>query len=94
MRAHMARVTSLRNRAIGVLGAIGIDRVGAVVFLVGLAVVAGEVSADLGADADAVADLQVLDLGAGLYDFTDDLVTHAEGERDVLAPAAGDGVDV
>jgi hypothetical protein len=92
--ADVARITTLGNGAIGVLRAVCVDRVGAVVLLVGFAVVAREVGTNLGTNAGAVANLDVLDRGSDLDDLANDLVAYTERERDVLAPAAGDGVDV
>lgn len=57
VRTDMAGVTTLSDGTILVRGAICIDRIGAVVFLVGLAVVTCEVGADLSPDTGAVADL-------------------------------------
>lgn len=93
VRAHVAGVTTLSHGAVAVLCAIGVDGVGAVVLLVGLAVVAGQVGLDLRSHADAVADLDRLHVLADLDGFTDDFVTNAEGHGG-LAPAAADGVNV
>lgn len=94
MGTDVAGVATLGNGAIVVLRAICVDRVGAVVLLVILAVVAREVGTDLGTDTGAIANLYVLDCGADLDNFADNLVAHAKRKRDVLAPAAGDGVDI
>ena len=76
------------------LSTICVDLVGAVVLLVGLAVVAGQVGANLGTNTSAVANLDLCDLGADLDDLADDLVSYAERKRDVLSPSTGDGVNV
>ena len=73
MGANVAGETALTLCAVAEVGAVRVDHVGAVVFLVGLAVDAGQVGADLGTDADAVADLEVLDAAADLDDAADDL---------------------
>ena len=62
--------------------------------MVGLAVVTCKICANLGAYTGPVANLEVLDLGADLDDFADDLMAYAEREGNVVAPAAGDGVDI
>jgi hypothetical protein len=90
----VARVTTLCNGTIVVLRAVGVYRVGAVVLLVGFAVVAREIGTDLGTNTGAVADLDILNSRADLDDLANDLVAYAERERDILAPAASDGVDV
>jgi hypothetical protein len=77
-----------------VLSTICVDLVGAVVLLVGLAVVASQVGADLRTNTNTVTDLHLGDLGADLDDLANDLVAYAEGQRDVLSPSSGDGVDV
>jgi hypothetical protein len=77
-----------------VLGTICVDLVGAVVLLVGLAVVASQVGANLRANTNTVADLHLGDLGANLDNLANDLVSYAEGQRDILSPSSSDGVDV
>ena len=52
----MAGVTTLGDGSIWVWSAIGVDSLGAVVLLVGLAVVAGQVCTDLGTDTDTISD--------------------------------------
>lgn len=94
MSADVTRVATLCNGAIGVGSTVGIDRVGAVVLLVGLAVSARKIGANLSANACAVANLEVLDLGAYFDNFADDLVSYAERERDFASPTAGNGVNV
>ena len=93
MGANVGGVAALADGAVGVLGGKGVDGVGAVVLLVGLAVGAGQIGADLGADADAVAGLGRLDVGADLEHAADDFVADADGQGTV-APAAIDGVHV
>jgi len=56
VRTHVARVTTLSNGAVWVWGTVCVDRIGAVVLLIGLAVVASQVSTDLSADTDTVSD--------------------------------------
>lgn len=84
---------AVRPAAVGILGVVGVHELGAVVFVLVLAEVALEAGPDLGADADAVADFEVLDVLADLDGFADDFVADAEGAF-VVAPAAGDGVKV
>jgi hypothetical protein len=90
----MAGVSTLGNSAIRVLRAVGINLIGAIVLLVGLAVVAREIGATLSANTNSVSNLDVLDLGADLDSFPDDLVAYAERQRDVLAPSTSDGVKI
>jgi hypothetical protein len=90
----MAGVATLCHSAIGVLRSICVNRVGAVVLLVRLAVVAGQIGTNLRTNTSAVANLELGDLGADLDDLSNDLVPYAERQRDVLSPATGDGVDV
>lgn len=91
---NVRRVTSLGDGAVGVLGTVGIDLVGAVVLLVGLAVVAGKIGANLSTRSHTVADLVLGDLTSDLDDAANDLVSYAERKRNVLAPSTSDGVDV
>lgn len=90
----MAGVATLGDSSIGVLCAVGVELVGAVVLLVGLAVVAREVGTDLSTNTNAVSDLDVFNLGANLDGLANDLVSYAKRERDVPAPAAIDLVDI
>jgi hypothetical protein len=90
----VAGVTTLGHRTICMFRAVRVNRVGAVVLLVRFAVVAREVSTDLSTNASAIANLYVLNLGADSDDLADDLVAYTERKRDVLAPAAGNSVDV
>lgn len=94
MRPDVAGVATLSNGAIGVGRAIGVNRVRAVVLLVCLAVVAREVGANLCTDTGAIADLQTLDLGADLDDLSNNLMSYAEREGNILSPPSRDGVDV
>lgn len=66
---------------------------GAVVLVIALALRALQASPHLSANADAVALLDRLDLGADLDGLADDLVAYADGQGRT-APAAVDGVDV
>ena len=52
----MACIAAHGDNTIWVLGAVGVNHVGAVVLLVSLAVVASEVSSNLSADTDTVTD--------------------------------------
>ena len=90
----MARIATLSNGAIFVRSTIGINGIGAVVFLVGLAVVTCEVGADLSSNTSAVANLEVFNLGANLYDFADDFVADAQRKGDIFSPSASYSVDV
>lgn len=93
MSADVRREATLRNGTIFVRSAVGVDGVRAVVLLVRLAVVAGEIGLDLSANADAVADLDCLHVLADLDGFADDLVADADWQW-ALAPSAGDRVDI
>lgn len=90
----MARVTTLCDGAILVRSAVCIDGIRAVVLLVRFAVVAREIGTNLGSNASAIADLEILDLGTDFDDLADDFVAYAERKRDLFSPAAGDGVNV
>jgi hypothetical protein len=68
--------------------------VGAVVFLVVLALGACKIGTNLSADTRAVTNLDLGDLGADLYDLSDNLVSNAEGKGDLLSPSSADGVDI
>jgi hypothetical protein len=94
MHTDVARVTSLCYSAVRVLGTVGIDLVGAVVLLVVLALVASKIGTDLGTRTSAVANLDLGDLGSDLDDAANDLVSYAEGKRNVLSPSTSDGVDI
>jgi hypothetical protein len=83
----------MRDGPVVVRAAVRVDGVRAVVLLPGPAVGARQVGVDLGAAADAVADLDVLDRGADAHGAPDDLVADDERHR-LLAPAARDGVHV
>ena len=72
---------------------VGVDAVGAVVLVAVFAGAAGEAAAAHGADADGVADFDVLDAVADAGRGADDLVANDEGKLGV-APALGEGVDV
>jgi hypothetical protein len=92
--ANVTGITSLCDGAVRVRRTVCVDGVWAVVLLVGLAVVASEISADLSPDTGAVADFEVLDLGANLNNLADDLVAYAERERDIVSPSSSDGVNI
>lgn len=94
MDTNVRGVTTLGNSAIGVLRTIGINLVGAVVFLIGLAVVASQIGADLGPRTDTVADFMPSDLGSDLNDAANNLVSYAKRKRNLLTPSTGDGVDI
>ena len=91
---NVGRVTSLGDGAVGMLSTVGIDLVGAVVLLVGLAVVAGKIGANLSTGSHTVANLVLGDLGSDLDDAANDLVSYAQGKGNVVSPSTGDGVDV
>lgn len=76
----MAGVTALSNGAISVLGAICVDGVGAVVFLVVLALWAGKVGANLSTNTGTVANLDPGNLAADLDDLANNFVSYAEGK--------------
>jgi len=84
----------LCHSAVVVLRSVGVDRVGAVVLLIRLAVVAGQIGTNLRTNAGAVSNLELGDLGANFDDLANDLVSYAKRQRNVLSPSTGDGVDV
>jgi hypothetical protein len=90
----MARVTTLCDCAVGVLGTVCVDLVGAVVLLVVLALVAGKIGANLSTDTSAVSNLDAGDLVTDLDNLADNLVSYAERKRKLLSPSSGNGVDV
>ena len=94
VNTNVRRVTSLGDSAVRVLSAVGIDLIRAVILLVGLALVAGKIGANLGTRTNAVADLVLGDLGSDLDDAANDLVSYAQGKGNVVSPSTGDGVDV
>ena len=94
VNTNVRRVTSLGDSAVRVLSAVGIDLVRAVVLLVGLALVAGKIGADLGTRSNTVANFVLGDLGSDLDDTANDLVSYAQGKGNVVSPSTGDGVDV
>ena len=94
VNTNVRRVTSLGDSAVRVLSAVSIDLVRAVVLLVGLALVAGKIGADLGTRSNTVANLVLGDLGSDLDDAANDLVSYAQGKGNVVSPSTGDGVDV
>ena len=91
---NVRRVTSLGDGAVGVLSTVGIDLVGAVVLLVGLAVVAGKIGANLSTDTSAVSNLDAGDLVTDLDNLADNLVSYAKRKRKLLSPSSSDGVDI
>ena len=62
MTSDVAGVATLRNSTIGVLSTVCVDRVGAVVFLVVLALIASKVGANLSANTGTIANLDLGDL--------------------------------
>lgn len=79
-------IATLGDGAIFVRGAVCVDRVGAVVFLVGLAVVASQVGLNLGSHTDAVANLNRLDSRTNLDGATDDFVANTAGAQSACGP--------
>jgi len=77
MRTVVRRVSTVRLASVGPLAAVGVSGLGAVVLVAGLALLALEARAGLGADSDAVAQLDVLDLLADADGLADDLVADA-----------------
>ncbi len=55
--SHMARESTLRNGAVGILGSIRVNHIGAVVLLVCFAVVASKISTNLSSNTSAVSNL-------------------------------------
>jgi hypothetical protein len=90
----MAGVSTLCNCAVGVLSTICVDLVGAVVFLVVLALVASKIGTNLSTDSGAVSDLDSGDLVTNLDDLANNLVSYAERQRKFLSPSSSDGVDI
>lgn len=84
----------MRHGAIRILGTVCVDLVGAVVLLVILAVVAGEVGADLGSNTNTVSDLDLGNLAANLDGLADDLVSNTEGKGNIFSPSSSYGVDI
>ncbi|KAI7197850.1 alcohol dehydrogenase [Hortaea werneckii] len=93
VRSNVRGVATLREGAITVLCAESVDGIRAVVFLVGLAVGAGQVSLNLRTDTDTVTFLDGLHVLADPDSLANDLVADAERHRGVT-PAAIDGVQV
>lgn len=94
MCTDMAGIATLGDSAVWIWGSVSVDLVGAVVLLVRFALCASQIGCDLRANTSSVSNLEVLDLGSHLHDSANDLVTNAEREWDVLAPATSDCVDV
>ncbi|CAI9626784.1 unnamed protein product [Alternaria burnsii] len=90
----MARVSTLCDCAVGVLGTVCVNLVGAVILLVVLALVAGEIGTDLSTNTGAVSDLDASDLVTNLDDLADNLVSYAKRKRKLLSPSSSDGVDI
>ena len=93
MSSDVRSITTLCNCSIGVRCAIGIDCLGAVVFLVGLAVVASQIGANLGTDTDSVADLDGSHVLADLDGAANNLVTDTKGKRN-LSPTSRNAVEI
>lgn len=88
----VGRVATLRAvPGVQIWGAVGIDLMLTVRLIVVLALSAGQARVNLGADADAVADLGEGDLWANLEDLADDLMANSEWVG-ALAPVSRDGV--
>jgi len=77
VRTVVRGVSTVGLASVGPLSTVGVRGLGAVVLVTGLALLALEARAGLGADADTVADLDVLDLLADADGFADDLVANA-----------------
>ena len=93
MCTDVAGVSTLCECAVLVLCAVGVDSGWAVVLLVCLAVVTGQIGLDLGTDTDTVSDLDGLDCVANLDSAADDLVAYAKRQRSVT-PSSSDCVDI
>lgn len=89
----MRGVASLRDRAILVWSAERIHGIWAVIFLVGLAVVAGQVCLNLRTDTGTVTDFDGLHILSDLDDLSHDLMADADWKR-AFTPASVDGVNV
>lgn len=83
MSTNVAGIATHGNGAVRVGSAIGVNGVGAVVFLVGLAVAAGQIGTDLSTDTDTVALFDGGDILANLHDLANDLVANAKRKRDI-----------
>jgi hypothetical protein len=93
MSADVGRVPALRNGAVWIWGAVGVDLLGAIVLVVALALLAFHAGLNLCSNTDAVTDLDCGNLGSNLDGLANDLMTDAQGERH-LTPTASDAVDV
>lgn len=93
MCAYVARVSSLRDGAVRVRGAVSVYHLGAVVLVIAPALFAFEARLDLGTNADAVANFDGADFGPDLDSLANDFVANADRQRD-FAPAAVDAVHV
>ena len=93
MGANVAGVSALCDGAVGVWSAVRIDLLWAIVFVVVFALLALHAGPNLGPDTDAVANLDSAHFRANFDGLADDLMTNAEGKRD-LAPATSDAVDI
>jgi hypothetical protein len=95
MCANVTREPALRDSAIRtVRRTVGVDLVGAVILVVRFAVRAGQIGRDLCTNTSTIADLKPGDLRSNFDDLADNLVSYTQRERNVLAPATGDRVNV
>lgn len=75
---HVARVAALRDGAIRVRCAVGVNHVGTVVLLIRFAIAARQVCLNLSTDTDAVANLDGLDILSNLDRLAHDFVANAD----------------
>jgi hypothetical protein len=80
MCSYVARESALSDGAVRVLCAIGFNLVGAVVLLVGLAIVARKVGTNLSSNTNSVSNLNVLNLRTDLNGLANNLVAYAKRE--------------
>jgi len=93
VRTDMAGVSTLCHGTVLVLRTVSVDSGRAIVLLIGLAVVAGQIGLDLSSDTHTVSDLDGLDSVANLDCAANDFVAYTERQR-CLAPTSGDCVDI
>ncbi len=93
MSADVACVTSLRNCSIFVWCSVGIDLIGAVVLLIGLAVFTCEICLNLCTNTDPVSDFDGLHIFADFDRLTNYFMTNAQWQWN-FSPTTSDGVNI
>lgn len=89
----MTGVPTHSDCAIRIRRAVGINSIRAIVFLVGFAVLAGQVGTDLSTNAYTISDFDSLDVLAYFDGLANDFVSDAYGHG-TITPSASDRVDV